>query len=116
MKKLIILGATMISLSAFAASGDISIPGVGNIKGSTGSTVENSTISVTDNKSGKVYAIGGSVGGAGIEGKMSGSATVNSVHIKGSTVKGSTITVSGNSSDEVYAIGGTALVNSVQID
>ncbi|MEP6720576.1 MAG: hypothetical protein ABJA77_03970 [Variovorax sp.] len=105
-----------LSASAFAQSGNISIPGVGKASGSTGSEVTNSKITVSNNSAKNVISGGGSVGLklAGVE--MSGMANVNSVNITGSKVKNSEIMVTGNSAEDIKAIGGTANVNSVNIN
>ena len=91
-----ILGAIALTLSAgsaLAQSGDVNIPGIGKAKGSAGSTIKNSTINVTGNKSGSVLAIGGEVDAKIAGARMSGVANVNSVNITGSTVEGSGINV-----------------------
>ena len=116
MKKLIVLGASLISLSAFAQHANFDIPGLGTAKGSMGSQVEGTTINVTGNKSGKVIVTGGTLSAGPASLKMGSTATVNSVQISGSKVKDSTINVSNNTSDDVIVTGGTATVNSVQIN
>jgi hypothetical protein len=121
MKNFVIAGtlgmAVVFSGSAFAQSGGVTIPGLGSGKGSVGSDVTNSRISVTNNKSSDVTAGGGKVGAIGLgEVSLDGAANVNSVNITGSRVKNSDITVNGNESTGVRAIGGVANVNSVNIN
>lgn len=119
MKKIVAAGAIAIvatfSVSAFAQSG--SIPGIG--KGSMGSTVEGSSITLKGNRSGTVITSGGS-GSAAVKGiniEASALSNVNSVNIKGSTVKNSKITLTDNTSDTVITSGGAvANVNSVNIE
>lgn len=120
MKKLAVLGAAVLALScgsAFAQSGEISIPGLGSGKGSMGSDVTNSTITVANNKATDITVGGGSLGITGLGSvSMAGVANVNSVNITGSRVKDSTISVTGNEATGVRAIGGVANVNSVNIN
>ncbi len=120
MKKIVIASAigmaAMFSTSVFAQSGSVSIPGLASGKGSLGSDVTNSRITVSNNKSRDVTAGGGKMGIKIGEVSLDGVANVNSVNITGSRVKDSQITVSGNESDGVRAIGGTANVNSVNIN
>lgn len=119
MKKLVAAGAIALvatfSASAFAQSG--TFPGIG--KGSMGSTVENSSITLKGNKASHVMAAGGS-GSAAVKGiniEASALANVNSVNIKGSTVKNSKITLTDNTADDIKAFGGAvANVNSVNIE
>ena len=107
---------SLFSATAFAAGGGIDIPGFGSATGTTGSEVTNSNINVMNNKSTKVTAGGGKVGGYGVSAEMKSAANVNSVVINGSKVKDSTINVIGNESKDVNAYGGTANVNSVSIN
>jgi len=118
MKKIVIAGALgiLFSAGAFAQSGSISIPGLASGKGSTGSDVTNSRITVTNNKSRDVTAGGGKATIRIADVTLDGVANVNSVNITGSRVKDSDIVVSGNESVGVRAIGGTANVNSVNIN
>lgn len=114
-----ILGAVALSLSAgtaFAQSGEVSIPGIGNAKGSMGSKLTNSTINVMRNTSDKVTVGGGSAELKVASVKMSGVANVNSVNVTGSTLTNSHVNVMDNKSKEVTAIGGLANVNSVNIN
>ena len=118
MKKIATIAGVLtlvFSANAFAQSGSIDIPGIGSVKGASGSEVKNSTINVMGNKSGKVTVGGGSQGAGPVSANMSGQANVNSVQISNSKVSDSRINVMDNSSEEVNAIGGQANVNSVQI-
>jgi len=120
MNKFLIVGtvtlASFFSAGAFAQSGSVSIPGLASGKGSVGSDIKNSTISVVNNKSRDVLAGGGKMGIKIGEISMDGIANVNSVNITGSRITDSKITVSGNESVNVKAVGGTANVNSVNIN
>lgn len=104
------------SVSAFAQSGAISIPGVGKANGSTGSEIFNSKITVSGNKAKDITAGGGSASIKIASVEMSGIANVNSVNVTGSKVHNSQIMVTDNSAEQVRAIGGTANVNSVNIN
>ena len=118
MKKIATIAGVLtlvFSANAFAQSGSIDIPGIGSVKGASGSEVKNSTINVMGNKSGRVTVGGGEAGGFGVSAAMNGQANVNSVQISNSKVSDSRINVMDNSSEEVNAIGGQANVNSVQI-
>ena len=120
MKKLTVLGVTLLALTAapvFAQSGSISIPGLGSGSGSMGSDVTNTKITVANNKAESVRAGGGTLNVTGMGGlSMQGVANVNSVNITGSRVKDSTISVTGNEAKDINAIGGVANVNSVNIN
>lgn len=102
--------------AAFAQSGNVTIPGLLSGKGSAGSEVTNSKISVTGNKATNVIAGGGKAGIKVAEVSMEGVANVNSINITGSKIRNSEITVSGNEATDIKAIGGTANVNSVNIN
>lgn len=118
MKKSIwLVGAslTLVSAAAFAQSGEISVPGYGSAKGSTGTTVKNSHINVINNKSRDVTVGGGSVGGYGVSASMTSVANVNSVNALGAKIEGSTINVKDNDSRNVNSYGGVANVNSVNL-
>ena len=119
MKKFAAAGAVALAFlsgSAFAQSGNISIPGVGKAAGSIGSEVTNSKITVANNSAKSVRAGGGSASLKLATVEMSGMANVNSVNITGSKVKNSEIMVTGNTADDINAFGGTANVNSVNIN
>jgi hypothetical protein len=112
---------SLFSATAFAGdggTGELIVPGWGSASGgSKGSSVKNSTIIVSGNRStGTVTAVGGEASGYGVTVGMPGTANVNSVNINTSTVKNSTIGVMDNQSKDVNAIGGTANVNSVNIN
>ncbi|MEO8248010.1 MAG: hypothetical protein ABI589_01445 [Burkholderiales bacterium] len=112
----IVAMAALLSSTAFAQSGGITIPGVGSAKGSIGSDIKNSHITVSNNKARDVTAGGGKIGIKIAEVSMDGIANVNSVNITGSRVTDSTISVIGNEADGIRAIGGTANVNTVNIN
>lgn len=119
MRKIATTAIAFLAMScgaAFAQSGGISIPGIANGKGSLGSEVTNSRITVMNNKASNVTAGGGKVGVKVAEVSMDGVANVNSVNITGSKVDNSEITIMGNEARDVQAIGGTANVNSVNIN
>jgi hypothetical protein len=120
MKILIVAGvlgtAALFSATAFAQSGSVTIPGLASGKGSVGSDVTNSRISVTNNKSSDVTAGGGKASVKIVDVALDGAANVNSVNVTGSRVKNSDITVNGNESTGVRAIGGVANVNSVNVN
>lgn len=101
---------------AFAQSGNVTIPGLVSGKGSAGSEITNSRISVTGNKATNVIAGGGKAGIKLAEVSMEGVANVNSINITGSKVRNSDITVSGNEATDIKAIGGTANVNTININ
>ena len=111
-----IVVASLFSATAFAAGGEINIPGVGSMKGSTGSEVTNTKINVMDNKSSDVTLGGATAGGYGVQVSMASAANINSAVISSSKVKDSTISVMGNESNTVHVFGGTANVNSVSIN
>ena len=119
MRKIATTAVALLALtcgSAFAQSGNISIPGLFSGKGSAGSEIKNSTISVSRNKATDVTAGGGKVGIKVAEVSMEGVANVNSVNITGSKITDSTINISDNEATRINAIGGTANVNSVNIN
>lgn len=118
MRKIAITAAVFaLSCSAaFAQSGNVTIPGLVSGKGSAGSEVTNSRITVTGNKATNVTAGGGKAGMKVAEISMDGVANVNSINITGSRIRNSDITVSGNEATDVRAFGGTANVNSVNIN
>lgn len=114
-----IFGALALSLAASAAmaqSGAVSIPGLFSAEGSKGSTIKNSTISVSGNTARNVTAGGGSLQVGAADLSLEGVANVNSINITGSEVTDSTISVSGNDATDINAIGGTANVNSININ
>lgn len=119
MRKLAITTVAALAFTcsaAFAQSGNVAIPGLISGKGSAGSEVTNSRITVTNNKATNVIAGGGKAGIKVAEVSMEGVANVNSVNITGSKIRNSDITVSGNEATDIKAIGGTANVNSVNIN
>ena len=119
MRKLAITTVAALALTcgaAFAQSGNVAIPGLFSGKGSAGSEVTNSRITVTGNKATNVIAGGGKAGIKVGEISMEGVANVNSVNITGSKIRNSEITVSGNEATDIKAFGGTANVNSVNIN
>jgi len=119
MRKLAITTAAALALScgaAFAQSGNVTIPGLVSGKGSAGSEITNSRITVTGNKATNVVAGGGKAGIKVAEISMDGVANVNSINITGSKVRNSEITVSGNEATDIKAFGGTANVNTVNIN
>ncbi len=111
-----IVFGSLLSAPAFAQSGGVSVPGILQASGSTGSKVNNSQIYVTNNKAERVSAGGGQASFKVGEVEMKGMANVNSVNVTGSTVKDSTIAVMENKATDINAIGGTANVNSVNIN
>ena len=102
--------------AAFAQSGNVAIPGLICGKGSAGSEVTQSRITVSGNKATNVLAGGGKAGIKVAEVSMEGVANVNSINITGSKIRNSDITVTGNEATDIKAIGGTANVNSVNIN
>ena len=119
MRKLAITTAAALAFTcgaAFAQSGNVSIPGLVSGKGSAGSEITNSRITVSNNKATGVVAGGGKAGMKVAEISMDGVANVNSVNITGSKIRNSEITVTGNEATDIKAIGGTANVNSVNIN
>ena len=102
--------------AAFAQSGNVAIPGLISGKGSAGSEVNQSRITVSGNKATNVLAGGGKAGIKVAEVSMEGVANVNSINITGSKIRNSDITVTGNEATDIKAIGGTANVNSVNIN
>ena len=119
MRKLAISTVAALALTcgaAFAQSGNVAIPGLFSGKGSAGSEVTNSRITVTGNKATNVIAGGGKAGIKVGEISMEGVANVNSVNITGSKIRNSEITVSNNEATDIKAFGGTANVNSVNIN
>lgn len=119
MKKMLIAGAAamvLCSAPAFAQSGNLAIPGVGNVSGSAGSTITRSTITVRGNEARDITAGGGEASFKIGAVEMDGVANVNSVNITGSEVTDSHILVEDNVAEGVRAIGGTANVNSVNIN
>ena len=119
MRKLAITTVAALALTcgaAFARSGNVAIPGLFSGKGSAGSEVTNSRITVTGNKATNVIAGGGKAGIKVGEISMEGVANVNSVNITGSKIRNSEITVSNNEATDIKAIGGTANVNSININ
>jgi hypothetical protein len=120
MKKFVVaatlgMGA-LFSAGAFAQAGGINVPGLFSSKASAGSDIENSKISVINNKARNVTVGGGKAGIKVASVEMDGIANVNSINITGSRIKGSEITVSGNEAEGITAIGGTANVNSININ
>lgn len=119
MRKIATTAIAFLALScgaAFAQSGNISIPGLLSGKGSAGSEIKNSTITLSKNKATDVTVGGGKVGIKVAEIEMSGVANVNSVNITGSKVIDSHISLMDNEATGIRAIGGTANVNSVNIN
>ena len=119
MRKLSITTAALLIFAcnaAFAQSGNASIPGMFSGKGSAGSEITNSKISVVGNKASNVTAGGGKAGIKVADISMDGVANVNSINITGSKIRNSEITVSGNEANEIKAYGGTANVNSININ
>ena len=115
MRKLAITTVAALALTcgaAFAQSGNVAIPGLFSGKGSAGSEVTNSRITVTGNKATNVIAGGGKAGIKVGEISMEGVANV----ITGSKIRNSEITVSNNEATDIKAIGGTANVNSININ
>ena len=114
----VIAMAALFSASAFAESGNISIPGVLQAAGSSGSKIKNSTITVKNNTANDVLAGGGeaSIIELGASVKLNGIANVNTVNVTGSEVTDSHILVEGNTATKVHAVGGTANVNSININ
>lgn len=102
--------------AAFAQSGNVSIPGMLSGKGSAGSEISNSKISVVGNKATGVTAGGGKASIKVADISMDGVANVNSINITGSKIRNSEILVSGNEATNIQAIGGTANVNSININ
>ena len=119
MRKIATTAVALLALtcgSAFAQSGNIAIPGLFSGKGSAGSEIKNSTITVSRNKATDVTVGGGKVGIKVAEISMDGVANVNSVNITGSKISDSHITVSDNEATNLKSFGGTANVNSVNIN
>ncbi len=119
MLKIAITAAAALALtcgSAFAQSGNVSIPGLFSGKGSAGSEITNSKITLSGNKASDVTAGGGKAGIKVADVSMEGVANVNTVNITGSKVRDSEITLMNNEAKNVNAIGGTANVNSVNIN
>ena len=119
MRKLAITAAAALAFSCgavFAQSGNVTIPGMLSGKGSAGSEITNSRVTVTGNKATNVIAGGGKAGIKVAEISMDGVANVNSINITGSKIRNSEITVSGNEATNIKAFGGTANVNSVNIN
>ena len=119
MRKIAITALASLAMTcgvAFAQSGNVTIPGLLSGKGSSGSEVTNSRITVTGNKATNVIAGGGKAGIKVAEVSMEGVANVNSINITGSKIRNSDIVVSGNEATDIKAIGGTANVNSVNIN
>jgi len=119
MRKLAITAVATLSMTcgiAFAQSGNISVPGLVSGKGSAGSEITNSRITVAGNKATNVTAGGGKVGMKVAEVSMDGIANVNSINITGSKIRNSEITVSNNEATDIKAFGGTANVNSININ
>jgi len=119
MRKIATAAAAVLALTcgtAFAQSGNVTIPGLLSGKGSAGSEITRSKIILSGNKASDVTAGGGKMGIKVAEVSMEGVANVNSVNITGSRVKDSTISVTGNEATGVRAIGGVANVNSVNIN
>ncbi|AVP57192.1 hypothetical protein [Pulveribacter suum] len=119
MRKIAMTAVAAVSLvcgTAFAQSGNVTIPGLLSGKGSSGSEITNSRITVTGNKATNVIAGGGKAGIKVAEVSMEGVANVNSINITGSKIRNSEITVSGNEATDIKAIGGTANVNSININ
>lgn len=113
----VVMGSVLVAPAmAGGGRGELSIPGVLTASGGTTSTVKNSTIAVTNNKSGSVTVGGGSISAKVVSVDMPSIANVNTVNVTGSTVESSTILVDGNKSDNVNAYGGGANVNSVNIN
>ena len=119
MRKIATTAAAVLALtcvSAFAQSGNVTIPGLISGKGSAGSEIINSRITLSNNKASNVTAGGGKVGIKVAEVSMEGVANVNTVNITGSKVRDSDITLMNNEASHINAIGGTANVNSVNIN
>lgn len=119
MRKIATAAAAVLALTcgtAFAQSGNVTIPGLLSGKGSAGSEITNSKITLSGNKATDVTAGGGKVGIKVAEVSMEGVANVNSVNITGSKIKDSEISLMNNEAKNINAIGGTANVNSVNIN
>ncbi len=119
MRKFTLAAIAVLSMgcgAAFADSGNVTIPGLFSGKGSTGSDIVRSTITVSNNKATGVTAGGGKAGIKVAEVSMEGVANVNSINITGSRVTDSTVSVIGNEATDIKAIGGTANVNSININ
>ena len=119
MRQLAVTAIAALSLgcgAAFAQSGNVTIPGLLSGKGSAGSEVTNSRVTVTGNKATNVIAGGGKAGIKVAEVSMEILANVNSINITGSRVTDSTVSVIGNEATDIKAIGGTANVNSININ
>lgn len=119
MNKLGITAIVSIALTcsgAFAQSGNVSIPGLGSGKGSAGSDIVNSRLTVMNNKATNVIAGGGKAGIKIAEVSMEGVANVNTINVTGSRITDSELTVMGNEATDIKAIGGTANVNSININ
>lgn len=119
MRKIATTAVAFLAMScgaAFAQSGNISIPGLASGKGSAGSEITNSRITVAGNKANDITAGGGKASMKIADVTMDGTANVNSVNITGSKIRDSEISVVDNEATGVRAIGGTANVNSVNIN
>lgn len=119
MRKIATTAVALLALTcgaAFAQSGNVTIPGLLSGKGSAGSEIKNSTITLSRNKATDVTAGGGKAGIKVAEISMEGVANVNSVNITGSKVTDSHIMLMDNEATRINAIGGTANVNSVNIN
>jgi hypothetical protein len=119
MKKLVILGTLVVGMAcvnAFAQSGSGSIPGIISGKGSAGSEITDSKLTVMNNKATRVTAGGGKAGIKIGEISLDGIANVNSINVTGSKVKNSELLIMGNEATDINAIGGTANVNSININ
>ena len=119
MRKLAITAAAALAFSCgavFAQSDDVTISGMPSGKGSAGSEITNSRVTVKGNKATNVIAGGGKAGIKVAEISMDGVSNFNSSNITGSKFRNSEITVSGNEATDSMAFGGTANVNSVNFN
>ncbi len=119
MRKIATTAVAFLAMScgaAFAQSGNISIPGLASGKGSAGSEITDSRITVSGNKARDITAGGGKANIKVLGVEMDGIANVNSVNITGSKIRNSEISVLDNEAVNVKAFGGTANVNSVNIN